>query len=262
MLLSDIKPPPLAQAARELLDSRSHASPVQQHKNRTEPEPRDATPPQPLGYLVVALWKVPGYQQHEQEQRSHRGARKNLTRGRYPRQLDVLVILTVDTGDDRGHVLGVHAVEVQVHLARRPDRRALRRWERWCGHARIRSYPVLSPGGLVFGGIWSAPSSRRIAASSSPRMPAVRASIRIRASSERNRPGFTSTGHASANSSSYNPRTFGLANTEPLAKPGPLRGRQPRVGLGEHLAHPGSVAARDNGEVELLGARLHEHVHI
>ena len=46
-------------------------------------------------------------------------------------------------------------------------------------------------------------------------MPAVRADTRIRASSERNRPGFTSTGHDSANSSSHNPVTFGLANTNP-----------------------------------------------
>lgn len=54
---------------------------------------------------------------------------------------------------------------------------------------------MLPPGALVFGGIWSEPSSRRTAASSSPRIPAARASIFIRALSERNRPGFSDTGH-------------------------------------------------------------------
>ncbi len=63
----------------------------------------------------------------------------------------------------------------------------------------------------------SAASSRRTDASRSSRMPAVRPSTRIRASSERNRPGLTFTGYASANSSSYNPRTFGLAKTAPFA---------------------------------------------
>ncbi len=36
---------------------------------------------------------------------------------------DALAALPVDTGDDRGHVLGVGAVEVQLHLARCADRR-------------------------------------------------------------------------------------------------------------------------------------------
>ena len=67
-------------------------------------------------------------------------------------------------------------------------------------------------------------------------MPAIRAITCIRASSERNRAGFTVTGPASANSRSYNPCTLWLAKAEPLA---PSRARS----RGGSLV---SVAAKDS----------------
>jgi hypothetical protein len=36
---------------------------------------------------------------------------------------DTLLVLVVDAGDDRGDVLGIDAVEVEMHLARRLDGR-------------------------------------------------------------------------------------------------------------------------------------------
>jgi hypothetical protein len=47
-------------------------------------------------------------------------------------------------GDDRGHVLGADTVEVDVQLLlRRPDRRAPRRWERFCV-GRVTGEPVMT----------------------------------------------------------------------------------------------------------------------
>jgi len=83
----------------------------------------------------------------------------------------------------------------------------------------------------------SAPRSRRTASSRSPRMRAVRPSTRIRASSVRNRPGFTSTGHDSANSRSYTraPPRWRILSRLRLAGPAPgaaawcLSQRRPRA---------------------------------
>ena len=96
-------------------------------------------------------------------------------------------------------------------------------------------------------------------------MPAIRASTRIRAASERNRPGLIVTGHASVNSRSYNPHTLGLPKAEQLA---PSRARSRGGSLvsvaAKDFAHhlPRGVTGRDEGDVVPLGVRLREHVHV
>jgi len=105
-------------------------------------------------------------------------------------------------------------------------------------------------GGAVFTRIWSAPSSRRTAASKSTRIPAVRPSTSSRASSERNRTGYTSTGHDSATAARIT-RALGGWRTPCRLRPRILR-----------AAPPGAVAGSPGGVTLWHGRCAGAHIMI